>query len=149
MKRYALVKAAVLGVLSCVSALAFGQFKSNRALDGCRQQILVEPVEGISKDFIRGVDISSLAAVEENRGRFLNKKGEEEDIFKILKDNGVNWVRLRVWNKRRRKQQRGSRYPYGTSCKKSRNEASGRLSLFRLLGRPCKTVYAGRLGWTE
>lgn len=99
MKRYALVKAAVLGVLSCVSALAFGQLKSNRALDGCRQQILVEPVEGISKDFIRGVDISSLAAVEENRGRFLNKKGEEEDIFKILKDNGVNWVRLRVWNK--------------------------------------------------
>ena len=130
MKRYALVKAAVLGVLSCVSALAFGQLKSNRALDGCRQQILVEPVEGISKDFIRGVDISSLAAVEENRGRFLNKKGEEEDIFKILKDNGVNWVRLRVEQK-------------------SRNEASGRLSLFRLLGRPCKTVYAGRLGWTE
>ena len=30
--------------------------------------------------------------------RFKNFDGQEESLFKILHDNGVNWVRLRLFN---------------------------------------------------
>lgn len=60
--------------------------------------VYVEPVEGISADFIRGVDISSII-VEENSGVvFYNEDGEEQDIFQTLAQNGVNYIRVRVWN---------------------------------------------------
>lgn len=60
--------------------------------------IFVEPIEGISDDFMRGVDISSVLSEEESGVVYKNAAGEEEDIFKILADNGVNYVRVRVWN---------------------------------------------------
>ena len=82
-------------VLGCCSALFA---KIHPAEEGVKQNILVEPVEGLSEDFMRGVDISSLYEIEQNGGKYYNAAGEEEDLFKILADNGVNWVRLRVWN---------------------------------------------------
>ena len=86
----------VLGALALTFSSAFA--KANSAADGVKQNILVEPVNGLAHDFIRGVDISSLADIEKAGGKFYNDNGKEEDLFKILKDHGVNWVRLRVWN---------------------------------------------------
>lgn len=60
--------------------------------------IFVEPIEGISDDFIRGVDISTILAQEAAGVKYYNEAGVEEDIFKILADSGVNYVRVRVWN---------------------------------------------------
>lgn len=71
---------------------------AHSAAEGVSQNILVEAVEGLSEDFMRGVDISSLYEIEANGGKYYNAQGQEEDLFKILADNGVNWVRLRVWN---------------------------------------------------
>lgn len=68
------------------------------AQDGVFSNILVEPVAQLPEDFMKGVDISSLADIEKAGGKFYNHQGQEEDLFKILKDNGVNWVRLRIWN---------------------------------------------------
>ena len=72
--------------------------KPHSAADAVKQNIFVEPVEGLSEDFMRGVDISSLYEIEENGGKYYNAQGKEDDLFNILKENGVNWVRLRVWN---------------------------------------------------
>ncbi|EID86337.1 Arabinogalactan endo-1,4-beta-galactosidase [Treponema sp. JC4] len=72
--------------------------KAHPAEDAVKQNIIVEPVKGITEDFIRGVDISSLSDIEKAGGKFYNDDGKEEDLFKILKDHGVNWIRLRVWN---------------------------------------------------
>lgn len=48
---------------------------------------------------IRGVDISSILAVEEAGVIFHNDTDyAEEDIFKVLADHGVNYIRVRVWN---------------------------------------------------
>lgn len=60
--------------------------------------IYVEPVAGITEDFIRGVDISTVLAEEASGVKYYNAQGECEDIFKILADSGVNYVRVRVWN---------------------------------------------------
>ncbi len=48
-------------------------------------------------DFIKGMDISSLHAVEQCGGRFFDN-GKEGDLFDILKRYGTNAVRLRLWN---------------------------------------------------
>ena len=47
---------------------------------------------------IRGVDISSLPRVEDNGGVFYNAAGQQQDIFQILADHGINYVRLKLWH---------------------------------------------------
>lgn len=47
-------------------------------------------------DFIRGVDISMLAQIEELGGKYY-QNGVQKDAIKILADNGANYVRLRLW----------------------------------------------------
>jgi len=61
-------------------------------------EIFVNPVEGISDDFIKGMDISSILSLEDSGVKFYNEAGEEQDIFKTLADAGINYIRVRVWN---------------------------------------------------
>ncbi|WP_233531217.1 glycosyl hydrolase 53 family protein [Paenibacillus alkalitolerans] len=51
----------------------------------------------IPATFIRGADISTLQAVEDHGGKFYDN-GVERDLLDILKDRGVNYIRLRLWN---------------------------------------------------
>ena len=48
--------------------------------------------------FYKGVDISSLLEMENNGLKLCNKDGTECDAFQMCKDNGVNSIRLRIWN---------------------------------------------------
>ena len=59
------------------------------------------------EDFIRGTDVSSLLSVLNSGARFKDWDGkslgdtvEEQGagFMRLLKDAGVNWIRLRVWN---------------------------------------------------
>jgi arabinogalactan endo-1,4-beta-galactosidase len=61
-------------------------------------EIYVEKIDGLSEDFIKGMDISSLLAEEASGVVYYNEDGEEEDLLKILADAGINYVRVRVWN---------------------------------------------------
>lgn len=72
--------------------------KSTIATEAVKENIYVKPVEGLSSDFICGADISMVAEIEKNGGKYYNALGNEDDIFNILKENGVNWIRLRLWN---------------------------------------------------
>ena len=60
--------------------------------------IQIEPVAGLRDDFIRGVDISSVLAEEASGVVYYNEAGQVQDIFQTLAENGVNYVRVRVWN---------------------------------------------------
>ncbi len=60
--------------------------------------INVEKIEFQNPDFIRGMDISSVISLENSGVTFKNQNGTTEDLFKILADNGVNYIRVRVWN---------------------------------------------------
>ncbi|HOP94151.1 MAG TPA: glycosyl hydrolase 53 family protein [Dictyoglomaceae bacterium] len=62
-----------------------------------QDKIIVNPIENLSPDFIKGVDISMLYEIESNGGKFYDN-GVEKDALQILKDHGVNWVRVRIWN---------------------------------------------------
>ena len=58
----------------------------------------VEKVENLPSDFIKGVDISTLIAQEESGVRYYDENGNEKDLITILAENGVNYVRVRIWN---------------------------------------------------
>ena len=47
---------------------------------------------------IRGVDISSVIALEEAGMKFYDDNGNEQDIFRTLADHGINYIRVRIWN---------------------------------------------------
>ena len=49
-------------------------------------------------DFIRGVDISNTYILEGAGCVFYDHDNNPKDILQILKENGVNWIRLRIWN---------------------------------------------------
>lgn len=52
---------------------------------------------GSSKAFAKGADIGWLQQMEATGYKFYNEKGVEQDCFQILKDHGINTVRLRTW----------------------------------------------------
>lgn len=58
----------------------------------------VKKVEGLPNDFVMGMDASSVPSLEKSGVKFYDYNGNEEDVFKILSDNGINTIRVRVWN---------------------------------------------------
>ncbi|MBQ0124844.1 MAG: glycosyl hydrolase 53 family protein [Clostridiales bacterium] len=60
--------------------------------------IYVEKVENLPKDFIMGMDASSVIAEEESGVKYYGFDGEEQDVFKTLAESGINYIRVRVWN---------------------------------------------------
>jgi len=60
--------------------------------------LVVNPIPGLPKDFIRGVDASEAPWILELGGKYYDENGAEKDLLDILVENGVNWVRLRLWN---------------------------------------------------
>ena len=53
---------------------------------------------GVTENFIRGVDISSIIAFEQSGRKFYYSNGVQGDMFDILKESGVNYIRVRLWN---------------------------------------------------
>ncbi|THE12455.1 extra-cellular endo-beta-1,4-galactanase [Bacillus timonensis] len=70
----------------------------SEAPEPVQADIFVKRVDGVSEDFIKGVDVSSILSLEDSGVTFYNEAGEVQDIFTTLHDAGVNYVRVRVWN---------------------------------------------------
>jgi len=47
--------------------------------------------------FVKGADVSWISEMENSGRNFYNKAGVKEDLLQILKEQGMNAVRLRVW----------------------------------------------------
>ena len=65
------------------------------------KQVYVQKVDGLSDDFMKGVDISSFLSEIESGVVFKDYDGNDLDsqgFFDLLADSGVNYVRIRVWN---------------------------------------------------
>lgn len=50
-----------------------------------------------AQSFVRGADISWCTEMESNGVHFYNAKGEQRDIFALMKELGMTAIRLRVW----------------------------------------------------
>lgn len=63
--------------------------------------IAVEKVTGMRSDFIKGVDVSSYISEINSGVTYKDWDGNvlsQQEFFALLKDSGVNYVRIRVWN---------------------------------------------------
>ena len=60
--------------------------------------ITVPKVTGLSDDFAMGVDISTVLSEEESGVTYRDYDGTTADIFDVLAESGVNYVRIRIWN---------------------------------------------------
>ena len=55
-------------------------------------------VDGLPEDFILGMDASCVPALEAGGVRYYDRAGNEADVFAILNQSGINYIRVRVWN---------------------------------------------------
>ena len=60
--------------------------------------LYVDEIEDLDDGFYKGMDVSSLLSLEKGGTKFYNFEGEEEDLLKVIADNGVNLARVRIWN---------------------------------------------------
>lgn len=75
--------------------------KSFEGSEAAESSLYVAPIEGMTDDFMRGVDISSYIVQKESGVVYRDFEGRElndEEFFAFLTECGINWVRVRVWN---------------------------------------------------
>ncbi len=62
------------------------------------ETLYVKKVENLPEDFIFGMDASSVISLEQGGVRYYDFDGREADVFSVLAENGINMIRVRVWN---------------------------------------------------
>ena len=60
--------------------------------------LYVKKVENLPEDFIFGMDVSSVIAEEQSGVKYYDFDGNEADLLSVLSQNGINYIRVRVWN---------------------------------------------------
>lgn len=60
--------------------------------------LYVRKAEHLPEDFFLGMDVSSVLSLEASGVRYRDTDGTEKDLFALLSENGVNLIRVRVWN---------------------------------------------------
>ena len=58
----------------------------------------VKKLNNMSQSSIRGMDISSYTALKKAGVKYYDFDGKETSLLKVLHDNGVNYIRIRIWN---------------------------------------------------
>ena len=99
MKRY-LKFLIVFVLLLCVSALSgCGTILVKwKVPDVTSNTLYIQKVDNLDKDFILGMDASCVPSLEKSGVKYYDYDGQEKDVFEILANNGINNIRVRVWN---------------------------------------------------
>ena len=93
-RKFTCVVISVVLIAMCLLALVACNGKNITTSD----TLYVKKVSGLSKDFVMGMDASSVISLENSGVKYYDFDGKEEDVFKVLADNGINTIRVRVWN---------------------------------------------------
>lgn len=98
MKFKKLIPLAAAALMLCTACAGKGGKQTNVTISDAPAGIFVEKVENLPDDFILGCDVSSVIAQEKSGVVYYNDKGKEQDLLLTLAENGVNTIRIRVWN---------------------------------------------------
>ena len=52
----------------------------------------------LPEDFILGMDASCVPSLENSGVKYYDHTGTEKDVYQILSENGINYIRVRIWN---------------------------------------------------
>ncbi len=100
-KTPAIILAVCLLLSACTVTLTDGTTVSTSSTDNTAMTsdiLYVEKVENLPEDFILGMDASCVPALEAGGVVYRDHEGNEKDVYEILRDNGINYIRIRVWN---------------------------------------------------
>jgi arabinogalactan endo-1,4-beta-galactosidase len=66
---------------------------------GCTKDITAPdfPDTPLAANYAKGADVSWVTQMEAGSLKFYNSAGTQQDLFQILKDKGINSIRLRAW----------------------------------------------------
>lgn len=66
---------------------------------GCTKDISAPdfPDAPLAANYAKGADVSWVSQMEASSIKFYNNAGTQQDLFQILKDKGINSIRLRAW----------------------------------------------------
>ena len=60
--------------------------------------LYVKKVENMPESFIMGMDASAVPSLEASGVKYYDYDGQEKDVYEILHNNGINYIRVRIWN---------------------------------------------------
>ncbi len=69
-----------------------------KELNVSSDSLYVTKVNNLSDDFIFGMDASAVPSLEAGGVKYYDHDGNEKDVYQILSENGINYIRVRVWN---------------------------------------------------
>ena len=87
-------KAFIILVLATLLLLSFASCKKANS----SKTLYVDKVENMPDDFIMGMDASCVPSLEASGVKYYDHNGKEKDVYQILSENGVNYIRVRIWN---------------------------------------------------
>ena len=93
---FSLLLSAVLLFAGCAQTIEVTDVSPKEKIEG--STVFVEKVEGLEEDFILGMDASCVPALEASGVKYYNFDGWEQDVFRTLAENGINYIRVRIWN---------------------------------------------------
>lgn len=104
-KRYVLT-AAILAASLLVSACGAPVGEDGSSINSDAPEVTpvtsdtlyVKKVENLPADFIMGMDASCVPALEKGGVKYFDHNGIEKNVYEILSENGINYIRVRVWN---------------------------------------------------
>ena len=71
---------------------------NSKQLNVSSDSLYVQKVENLPDDFIMGMDASCVPSLEAGGVKYYDYDGNEKDVYEILSNNGINYIRVRVWN---------------------------------------------------
>lgn len=98
MKLRKLIPLAAAVLMLCTACAGKGDKQTSVKISDAPAGIFVKKVENLPDDFIFGCDVSSVIAQEKSGVVYYNDEGKEQDLLLTLAENGVNTIRIRVWN---------------------------------------------------
>ena len=79
-------------------AVSVVDYATDGSAGSISSSINITKVNGVTVDTIKGVDVSSIIALENSGVSFYNANGTKQDLFKTLSEFGVNYIRVRIWH---------------------------------------------------
>lgn len=69
-----------------------------KGVDMSSDSLYVKKVENLPEEFIFGMDASAVPSLEAGGVKYYDHDGTEKDVYQILSEHGINYIRVRVWN---------------------------------------------------
>jgi arabinogalactan endo-1,4-beta-galactosidase len=84
-------------ILACTACKKDSTASTNTTTATTTTDPVVTPPAALNANFAKGADVSWSTEMEASGIKFYNSSGVQQDVYQILKDKGMNSIRLRVW----------------------------------------------------